>query len=129
MTTNLSNLFIHYEYDGTYEVVIGDGLGLQVSHIGSLSFTSPNRIFHLRDTLCVPTIKKNLIYVHHFTKTKNIYLKFHPSYFFMKDRIMGATLLKGAYEDGVYPLPETIAIASKPAIAYVHERMAIDGWH
>lgn len=58
MTTDLSNLCIHSEYDGTNEMVIGDRSGLQVSHIGSLSFTSPDRIFHLRDTLCVPTIKK-----------------------------------------------------------------------
>ncbi|XP_073265004.1 uncharacterized protein [Populus alba] len=70
MTTNLLNLSIHFEYDGTYEVVIGDGLGLQ-------------------------------------------------------NRIIGATLLKGAYEDGVYPLPETLAITSKPAIAYVHECLTL----
>jgi len=42
---------------------------------------------------------------------------------------MGATLLKGACKDGVYPLPETMTMASKPAIAYVHERTTIDGWH
>ena len=60
MTTDLSNLSINYEYDGTDEVVIGDGSGLPVSHIGSLSLASSNRVFHLRDTLCVPTIQKNL---------------------------------------------------------------------
>ncbi|KAF8377299.1 hypothetical protein HHK36_030674 [Tetracentron sinense] len=129
MTTDLSNLSIHSEYDGTDEVVIGDGSCLPVSHIGSLSFASPNCIFHLRDTLCVPTIKKNLISVHHFTKQNNVFLEFHPSHFFVKDRITGATLLKDECEDGVYPLPETMATVSKPAIAYVHERTAADGWH
>ncbi|KAF8393130.1 hypothetical protein HHK36_021371 [Tetracentron sinense] len=74
MTTDLSNLSIHSEYDGTDEVVIGDGSGLP-------------------------------------------------------DRITGATLLKGECEDGVYPLPETMATVSKPAIAYVHERTTADGWH
>ena len=57
MTTDLSNLSINSEYDDTDEVVIGDGLGLLVSHIGSLSFASSNPVFHLCDTLCVPTIK------------------------------------------------------------------------
>lgn len=57
MTTDLSNLSIHSEYDGTNEAVIGDRSGLPVSHVGSLSFKSSNRIFHLKDTLCVPTIK------------------------------------------------------------------------
>lgn len=58
MTTNLSNLSIHSEDKGTDEVVIGDESGLPVSHIGSLTFTSSNHIFHFQDTLCVPTIKK-----------------------------------------------------------------------
>ena len=58
MTTNLSNLSINSEYDGTNEVVIGDGSGLPVSHIGSLSLASSNLVVHLRDTLCVPTIQK-----------------------------------------------------------------------
>ena len=82
MTTDLSNLLINYEYDGTDEVVIGDGSGFPVSHIGSLSLASSNRVFHLRDTLFVPKIQKNLISVHHFTKHNNVYLEFHPSYFF-----------------------------------------------
>jgi len=81
--------------------VIGDGSGLPVSHIGSLSIASPNRVFQLRNTLCVPTIQKNLISVHHFTKHNNVYIEFHPTYFLVKDRITGATLLKGDCEDGV----------------------------
>ena len=52
MTTDLSNLLINSEYDGTDEVVIGDGSGLSVSHSGSLSLNSSNRVFHLHDTLC-----------------------------------------------------------------------------
>jgi hypothetical protein len=129
MTTNLSNLSIRSEYDGTDKVVLGDGSGLQVSHTGSLSFISPTCIFHLKDTLCVPEIKKKLISIHHFTKKNNIYLEFHPSYFLVKDWITGATLLKGACEDGVYPLPKTITMASKPVIAYVYECTTTDGWH
>ena len=129
MITGLSNLSINSEYDGTDEVVIGDGLGLPVSHIGSLSLASSNGVFHLRDTLCVPTIqKKNHISVHYFTQHNNIYLEFHPTYFLVKDRIMGAILLKGKCEDGVYPLPEHLPPNSKNVVAYVHESTP-DGWH
>ncbi|KAL3570336.1 hypothetical protein D5086_027585 [Populus alba] len=71
MTPNLSNLSIYSKYDGTDEVLLGDG----------------------------------------------------------SDRITGATLLKGACEDGVYPLPETMTMASKPVIAYVHECTTTDEWH
>lgn len=58
MTIDLSKLTINSEYDGTDEVVIGDGLCLPVSHIGSLSLESSKHVFHLRYTLCVPTIQK-----------------------------------------------------------------------
>lgn len=61
MKTNLSNLSIHFEYDGTDEVVIIYKSGLPISHVDSLSFQSPNRVFHLRDTLCVPTIQKKIL--------------------------------------------------------------------
>lgn len=129
MTTDLSKLSIHSEYDGTDEVVIGDGTGLPVSHIGSLSLTSPNRKFYLNDTLCVPTIHKNLVSVHQFTKQNSVYLTFHPDYFLVKDRITGAILLKGACKDGVYPFPEDLPLPSNKIVAYVHNRTTIDGWH
>jgi hypothetical protein len=129
MTTDLSNLMINSEYDGTDEVVIGDGSGLSVSHSGSLSLNSSNRVFHLHDTLCVPTIHKNLISVHYFTKHNNVYIEFHPTYFLVKDRITGAILLKGACEDGVYPFPEHLPSTKKNIVAYVHERTTPDGWH
>ena len=56
ITGDLSNLSIHSEYDGTDEVILDDGLGLAVSHIGSLALHSPHRTFRLRDTLCVPNL-------------------------------------------------------------------------
>ena len=51
ITGDLANLSIHFEYDGTDEVVIGDGSGLHVLHVGSLVHKSPTCTFHLNDTL------------------------------------------------------------------------------
>ena len=76
-----------------------------------------------------PQFKKNLISVHHFTKHNNLYLEFHLTYFLVKDRITGAILLKGECEDGVYPFPEHLRPNFKNAVAYVHERTTLDGWH
>jgi len=67
ITSDLATLSVHSKYDGTDEVFIGDESGLRVSHIGSLVFHSLTYTFHLNDTLCVPDIYKNLIFVHHFT--------------------------------------------------------------
>jgi len=46
ITGDLTNLSVHSEYDGTDEVVIGDGSGLRVSHIGSLVFIPPLVFFN-----------------------------------------------------------------------------------
>ena len=129
ITGDLNNLSIHSKYDGTDEVVLGDGSGLAVSHIGSLTLKSPKKTFILKDTLCVPNLFKNLISVHHFTSQNNVFIEFHPSYFLVKDKISRVTLVKGACENGVYIFPETLVASSFPMVANEHERTSLDGWH
>ncbi|RVX19312.1 Retrovirus-related Pol polyprotein from transposon RE1 [Vitis vinifera] len=126
ITSQVSNLQFHSEYDGTDEVIIGDGSGLPITHSGSLTLSFPNKKFQVEDTLCVPTINKNLISVHHFTKQNNVILEFHPTYFLVKDRRMGEILLQGPCENGVYPLPSSPAATP---IAFVHERTSVASWH
>ena len=129
ITGDLANLSVHSEYDGTDEVILGDGSGLAVSHIGSLALHSPNRTFILRDTLCVPNLCKNLISVHHLTKQNNVFVEFHPFHFFVKDKITGAILIRGACDNGVYTFPGKMVVSSSQMVANVHERASIDGWH
>ena len=129
ITSDLANLSIHSEYDGTDEVILGDGSGLTVSHIGSLESHSPNHTFILSDTLCVPNLSKNLIFVHHLTKQNNVVVEFHHFHFFVKDKITRVILLQGACENGVYIFPESMMSPTSKMIANVHERTSIDGWH
>ena len=103
ITGDLSNLSIHSEYDGTDEVILGDGSDLAVSHIGYLDLHSPHRTFTLRDTLCVLNLCKNLISIHHLTKQNNVFVEFHTFYFLVKDKISGAILLKEACNNGISP--------------------------
>ncbi|RVX08949.1 Retrovirus-related Pol polyprotein from transposon RE2 [Vitis vinifera] len=126
ITSQVSNLQFHSEYDGTDEVIIRDGSGLPITHSGSLTLSFPNRKFQVEDTLCVPTINKNLISVHHFTKQNNVILEFHPTYFLVKDRRTGEILLQGPCENGVYHLPSSPAATP---IAFVHECTSVAGWH
>jgi hypothetical protein len=37
ITSDLANLTTHSKYNGTDEVILGDGSGLKISHTGSLS--------------------------------------------------------------------------------------------
>jgi hypothetical protein len=129
ITGDLSNLSIHSEYDGTDEVLLGNGSGLVVSHVGSLALHSPNRTFLLRDTLCVPNLCKNLIYVHYLTKQNNVFVEFHPFHFLVKDMITRAILLKGACNDGIYTFPTSMVPVSSKKVANVHIRTSLDGWH
>ena len=99
ITGDLSNLSIHSEYDGIDEVILNDGSSLVVSHIGSLALHSLHRTFTLRDPLCVPNLCRNLIFVHHLTKQNNVFVEFHPFYFLVKGKIMGAI---GACNNGIY---------------------------
>ena len=96
--------------------------------LGSLAFHSPTRTFHLKDTLCVPSIHKNLISVHRFTFQNNIFIEFHPFFFLDKDQITGAVLFKGACENGVYTFPNSL-VSSPKMVANMHERTSLDGWH
>ena len=100
--SDLVNLSIHFEYEGQDEVVLGDGTGLQIAYIGSITLSSLSRSLMLKETLHVPLIRKNLIYVHKFTHDNNVTIEFHPFFYLVKDRIMGAVLMHGRCENGVY---------------------------
>lgn len=117
----MENLSIHSKYYGTDEVVIGDGSGLIVSHIGSLTLKSPKQNFILRDILYVSNICKNLFSVHHFTFQNHVLVEFHHSHFFVKDQITEATLLRGVCESGVYHFSNSLVGASEKMVANMHE--------
>lgn len=47
ITSNLKNLSIQFDYSGTNEIVIGDGTGLLITHIGSIYLKNPSTSFSL----------------------------------------------------------------------------------
>ncbi|RVW15644.1 Retrovirus-related Pol polyprotein from transposon RE2 [Vitis vinifera] len=75
VTTDLHNLALHSPFDGTNEIMIGDGSGLPISHTGSTSLTTPSHSFTLSNVLCVPTMKRNLISISQFCKSNNTSLE------------------------------------------------------
>jgi hypothetical protein len=88
ITSDLNNLNLHSEaYDGPDQIQVGNGTRLAIKHTGN-SKLSPN--FILRNVLHVPKITKNLLSVQKFTYDNNVYMEFHPSCFFVKDRMTGS---------------------------------------
>lgn len=58
VTADLQNLALHSPYQGNETVIIGDGSGHALTHIGSTSLSFPSRSIHLNHVLYVPNIDK-----------------------------------------------------------------------
>ena len=61
VTSDLTNLSMHTPYNGSDDIMIGDGSGLPITHICSTYLATSKNNFHLNNVLCVPGMKKNLI--------------------------------------------------------------------
>ncbi|CAL1403686.1 unnamed protein product [Linum trigynum] len=105
VTSELGNLSLYSDYTGPDEILVGDGTGLQITHIGSTTLHNSSSYFHLDDVLCAPAIKRKLISVAKLCRTNPISVEFFDDCFVVKDLRTGASLLKGANNGDVYELP------------------------
>ena len=105
VTVNLNNLTLHAPYDSLDNIVIGDGIGLHITHSGTTSLSTSSNSFTLHNVLCVPHMKINLISISQFHKTSKTSVEFLPSSFRVKDLQKGAILLHGRTKDNVYEWP------------------------
>jgi len=126
----LPNLTIRAdEYHGPDQIRIENGQGLPISHTGLSSLSTPTCVFKLSQLLHVPQIQKTLISINKFTHDKQVFVEFHPFFFFcVKDLYTGTLLLKGPSKDGLYPFPTSPSLRSSP-IAFVGERVSLHQWH
>ena len=79
VTSDLSQLSIHTDYNGEDQLAIGNGQKLSINHIGSSKLSCATRPLHLNKILHVPSITKSLLSVSQFTKDNNVFMEFHPS--------------------------------------------------
>ncbi|CAA0834855.1 Unknown protein, partial [Striga hermonthica] len=61
ITNDFSNLSVASDYTGNNKLQIGNGSGLDISHVGKTLFTNSHHTFKLNNLLHVPEIAKNLI--------------------------------------------------------------------
>lgn len=85
-------------YNGDNTVQTANGYTLYISHIGDIKFGK----LHLKNTLLVPLITKNLISISKLTNDMDCHCDFSSSEFLVKDRKMGKILGKGSRRDGPY---------------------------
>ena len=63
----------------------GDGIGIPITHTGSITLISSSHYFHLNGVLCAPTSHRNLISVSKFCISNQVSLEFFPTYFLVND--------------------------------------------
>ena len=93
------------DFNGIDKIFMGNGKGLPIISVGSLSFStiSPsNRYLHLKNLLHVPKLTKNLISVSKLTANNNVFFEFHLTVCFVKDQCTGITFLKRQLRHGLY---------------------------
>lgn len=80
ITSDLQNLSVHYEYGGNENIMVGDGKNIPISHVGHTTISSPSSTFRLKNILCAPSIKHNLLYVSQFCSQNNTSIEFFLDY-------------------------------------------------
>ncbi|KAJ9541873.1 hypothetical protein OSB04_028379 [Centaurea solstitialis] len=125
VTHDLSNLALHQPYDGTEEIVIGDGAGVPITHTDSTSFLTSSAIpLILSNILCAPRMTRNIMSIYKLCLENNLLIEFSSNSFVIKDRLTGAHLTSGPSKQGIYEWPSNPSILAFSTI----KASAID-WH
>ena len=94
ITLDLANLAIHNEYHGQDQVVVGNGAGLNIAHIGSNTIPHGLSSLAMNNILHCPSVTTNLLSVYQFTRDNNCYFIFFSNCFYVKDLSTGRTLFR-----------------------------------
>ena len=124
VTTDPHNL---EEYTGNEGISMGDGNTIPITHSGSTLIETSNSAFKLSNTLCAPSIKKNLISVAKFCQDNLTSVEFFPFTFLVKDLHTRKPLVQGRNKNGLYEWPH---LAPKPpSIHLASTKVPFRLWH
>jgi GAG-pre-integrase domain len=104
VTNDINSLSSFLPYDGMVALHIGNGTGMVIHHIGSLSFTISNFTFPLQDILYVSTFTTNLLSLSKLLIDNSILIEFTSSSCLIKDRATKTLLLQTKLINGLYTL-------------------------
>ena len=123
VTNDLSRLNLVSDYNGPDSLVIGNGKGLRIKHVGTLKLPSYPHL-SLPNTLHVPTVHSTLISVAKLCRDNDVLIEFHPFHCLVKDRKTGETLFQGSNRGDVYCIPESPLLQVNS-----NNKMSISDWH
>ena len=102
MTPSEGILTFKTPYQGTTNVVVGDGATLPVSHVGQAQLKTSTKPLHLKNVLHVPYLQYKLLSIQQLCNDNNCTVNFDASFVYIKGKATGTTILEGASDRGVY---------------------------
>ncbi|XP_016737942.1 uncharacterized protein [Gossypium hirsutum] len=97
-------------------LLMGNGVSAKITSVGNAVTPTTQKLLHLSNVLCVPSIRKNLLSVSKFATNNNVFFEFHPSYCVIKDIQTREILLLGQVRDGLYHF----SVSSSSLIPFVN---------
>ena len=98
----MENMHIREQFSRSDQLIIGNGQGLNITHIGDafLTFKSSNAKHKhtpiaLKDILLVPSITKNLLSISKLIADNNLSVEFLGNICVLKDTLKGQVLMQG----------------------------------
>ena len=92
ITFNLNNLLIHSEHNEGDDILLGDGRGSPITHIGSTSFKPPSKTFTSMSFVLLSFTKTYSLFLN-FANTIIPLLNFFPNCFVVNDMSIRALLV------------------------------------
>ncbi|PKU81762.1 Retrovirus-related Pol polyprotein from transposon TNT 1-94 [Dendrobium catenatum] len=102
LTADQSNLTSADSYDGTSQIMIGDGRQLPIQHTGNGILPTPSGNLVLNQINHVPNLSFNLLSVYQLTRDNNCIVCFTSHGYQIKDLKTGRVLLQGPCHKGLY---------------------------
>lgn len=125
VTSDLNNLSNFVPYEGFNELHIGNGTGMKILNIGSLSISIANTTIHLKNILHVPSFTKNLLSLSQLLLDNSLLIEFSSNSCLIKDRITSTPLLQARVSNGLY----WFTLPSNQPQAFFGESTSADLWH
>lgn len=134
---NVAGLDASVPYSGKSSLLMGNGASTKIHSVGNTVLSTPNKLLHLSNVLCVPSIRKNLISVSQFASDNNVFFEFHSSHCVIKDAQTQEVLMRGQVRDGLYhftvghSLPSALApsIHNSEVVSRSVSDNVFDLWH
>ncbi|KAL9443488.1 hypothetical protein AB3S75_016782 [Citrus x aurantiifolia] len=123
LTNDINNMHVSEAFTGISKLVVGNGAGLSITHVGSAALKSHNShntslTLKLKDILLVPQITKNLISISKLTNDNDVVIEFTDNLCFVKDKMKSLIILQGKAEKGLYKL---LLVSSNKPVSSVHQ--------